>query len=134
MITLAILKDELVDGQRRAAGRKIRKIVIVGVDNYNVAIAEGADESHLAGKKFAGRLGQLSRFLPEWGIDPEHAKAVVNAAFARLTGEEVNGLSWEELDKRFSISERTTDSSGRLKLYGRLKEAGWKDDEKAEAA
>ena len=54
MITLATLKDEMVEGKRRAAGRQIRKIIAICLDNYNIVLAEGIDPAKLVGRRFVG--------------------------------------------------------------------------------
>ncbi len=54
--------------------------------------------------------------------------------FARFSGEQVSGLSWQDLDKRFAVPARMPDSSGVLAFYEALKDKGWKDVDKAEAA
>lgn len=133
MITLATLQDEMVDGQRRAAGKKIRKIVIIGLDNYNVVIAEGSDPANPVGKKFFANLDQLSRGLADYGLDIEFARKQMLVFFKKYAGEEpVGDLTWLEMDKRFQVGKRCTDSTGRLQIYPDLKERGWADgDEEA---
>ncbi|MHA2279706.1 MAG: hypothetical protein ACXAC5_02265 [Promethearchaeota archaeon] len=134
MITLATLSDEQVDGQRRAKGRKIRKIVAICLDNYNLVLAEGVDPDNLVGKQFFGRLEHLGQALPEYGLDPEHARRQMIDFFARFSGEQVGDLSWVELNARFQVSKRRRDASAILLLYDALKERGWKDKGVKEAA
>lgn len=129
MIILATLKDEVVDGRGRAAGKRIRKIVVIGLDNYNVVIAEGSDPANPVGKRFFAKLTHLSNGLVEYGLDTEHARKQMIAFFKRYSGEESLGdLSWAEMDERFKVGRRCTDSSGKLQFYVNLKKRGWTDD------
>lgn len=134
MITLATLKDEMIEGQRRAAGKQIRRIVIIGLDNYNILIAEGSDPANPVGKQFYAKLVHLAKGLAEYGLE-ECARKKMLAFFERYSGAPVGDLSWAEMDKRFEVGKRCTDSSGKLRLYSDLKARGWKDDdEKASEA
>lgn len=129
MIILATLQDGMVDGQRRAAGKRIRKIVIIGLDNYNIVIAEGSDPATPVGKKFFCKLVHLEGCLMvEYPELVEIARKGMLAFFERHTETPVENLSWAEMDQRFKPGERIDDSSGKLKLYFALKEKGWKDD------
>lgn len=112
MITLATLQDEMVEGQRRAAGKMIRKIVIIGLDNYNIVIAEGSDPENPVGKKFFGRLTHLADGLAEYGLDVEYARKQILAFF-----KEQDDLTWAEIDEKFHVGKRCNDSSGKLQLY-----------------
>ncbi len=140
MITLTTLTDEMVDGQGRAAGRKLRRIVAICLDNFNVVLAEGSSPTKLTGKRFFGKLTHLGNGVKEYGLDAEHARTQMIDFFTRFSGEQVGDLSWAELDEKFHIAERRKDSSAILVLYDKLKKGGWEDDgaaskeEKAEAS
>ena len=73
MITLATLQDKMVDGQRRAAGRQIRRIRAICCDNYNIVLAEGSNPTALVGKQFFGKLAHLGPFV-EGEFDGNHAR------------------------------------------------------------
>ncbi len=128
MITLATLKDEMVEGRCRAAGKKIRKLVIIALDNYNILIAEGSDPANPVGKHFYCKLAHMAKGLAEYGLEACARKKML-AFFERYSGESLGDLSWAEMDKRFEVGKRCTDSTGRLQLYPDLKAKGWKDDE-----
>lgn len=128
MITLAILKDKTVDGQNKAKGRKIRKVTALTVDNYNIALSESTGTSPLMGRKYTPNFVQMVPCLKEFDIDPDHARCEVIKAFEKLSGEKVGDISWEEIDEKFSVSKRRTDSTGILVLSDTLKKAGWENE------
>lgn len=128
MITLATLRDEMVEGQRRAAGKQIRRLVIICLDNYNLVIAEGSDPANPQGKHFFGNLTHLAIGLTaDYAELVEIARKGILDFFEKYSGETVGDLSWAEMDKRFEVGKRTKDSSGKLKLYPDLRERGWSD-------
>jgi hypothetical protein len=129
MITMAILKDEVVDGQRRAKGKKIRKIVAICIDNYNIMIAEGIDPSKLVGKKFYGKMVHLGDGIAEYGgLDEEYARTQMIDFFERFSGNPVDQtLDWEGMSAEFKVFKRRPDASAILLAYDQLKEKGWKD-------
>lgn len=129
MITLATLSDKQVDGQRRAKGKKIRRIVAICLDNYNIVLAEGANPDNLVGKQFFGRLEHLAEALAGYGLDQEHARRQMIGFFTEFSEEEVDNLSWAQMNERFEVSKRRMDSSAILLLYDALKKKGWKDRE-----
>jgi hypothetical protein len=130
MITLATLQDEMVDGQRRAAGRQIRKIVAICCDNYNLVRAEGTDPARLVGKQFFGKLAHLGPFVES---DFDDARRQMIDFFRRFSGEQVGDLTWAEIDKQFDVPKRRSVSSAVLLLYDALKEKGWKDTKEKES-
>lgn len=123
MITLATLQDEMVEGQRSAAGKMLRKIVIIGLDAYNISIAEGSNPANAVGKKFFGKLTHLADGLAEYGLDAEYARKQMLAFF-----KEQDDLTWAEIDEKFHVGKRCNDSTGKLQLYADL----YKKDECAE--
>ena len=125
MITLATLKDETVDGQRRAKGKKLRRLTAVCLDNYNILLAEGADPAKLSGQRFFGTLVHLANGLKEYGLDVEHARLQMLEFFKRYLGDQVGDLTWAQMDECFI--KRSADTSGRLALYEELKNRGWKE-------
>ena len=129
MIVIATLKDEMVDGQRRASGRKIRKMVAICVDSFNLVLAEGSDPEKLVGQKFVHNLVLLARIIEEYGLDVEYARRQMIAFFQDFCGDPVGDLSWSEMDARFKVSKRRTDASGILVLHDQLKGKGRRDKE-----
>jgi hypothetical protein len=135
MIILATLTDEMVEGQRKAAGKQIRKITAVCLDNYNIVLAEGADPTKLSGKKFACKLTHLAKSIETYGCDVENARIQMIDFFKRYTGKPVDSeMTWAEMDEQFHLSKRSNDSSGKLAAYNELKEKGWKDEKATVAA
>lgn len=131
MIILAILADTEVPGQRRAKGKMIRQRVALGVYKYGLAIAT-ANGSTWVGQKYPHKLAALSSLFPEFGIDPEHARTMIQSALVTTFNRELDHeLSFEELDKMFEITKRIDDSSGALVLYQEMKKLG-KEEEKGE--
>lgn len=135
MIVLATLKDEMVAGLRRAAGKQIRKIIIVGLDNYNIVIAEGSDPANPVGKKFFGKLTHLGACLAaEYAELTEIARQGVLAFFEGSTQTTVGkGMTWAEMDDHFNPGKRCSDSSGKLQLYVDLRQGDADDDNDSEA-
>ena len=127
MITLAILSDKQVPGQRRAAGKIIRKIIAICVDNFNYVLAEGSDPAKLVGKKFVGNAVHLASTIEQYGLDVEYARKQMLEFWKRFSGAEVGNLSWAEMGEKFEMSKRRTDSSAVFILYDELKEKGWTD-------
>jgi len=126
MIHLLTLCDEPITVSRgRYTGRTSRCRVLIGVDFYNIVLAEGAGEEP-PGKRFVSTLTQFAKMLEEWtDIDREVVRQQLSTLLCRLFGgEQTDRLTWGEMDKRFLISQREKGSSGRLSLYRRLKEAG----------
>ena len=133
MITIATLADEMVEGQRRAKGRKIRKIVAVCVDNFNILVADGSDPDSLFGRKFVGKLAHLAHCLKDYGFeDVDYARKKLIEFFEKFSGVALGDLSWEELDKKFSVPKRRSDASGILELYDALRAKGCGDSDESE--
>lgn len=128
MITLATISDQMRDGERRAAGRKVRHVIAVCVDNYNIVLAEKTGDNPLQGRKYFHNLTGMAKLLREFGCDDEEILHGLRKGLARLDSA-AKKMSIEEMDQHFRISERTDDSSGKLSLYNRLKKAGFTDDE-----
>lgn len=134
MIILTTLKDALVDGTYKASGKKIRQVVVLAVDRFNIVLATSSGESPVTGRRYFAKLDHFRKYLPEYQLDDAECLKRINEVFARFSGEQVSGLSWQELDKRFAVPARLSNSSGVLAFYEALKEKGWKDVDKAEAA
>lgn len=125
MITLATLKDEMVDGQRRALGKKVRRITAICLDSYNVVLAEGVDPTKLTCQRFYGSLIHLANGLKKYGLDVEHARLQMLEFLKRYLGDQVGDLTWAQMEECFSVTKRLTD--GRMALYEELKNRGWKE-------
>jgi hypothetical protein len=136
VITIATLSDEMIEGQRRAKGRKIRKIVAICVDNYNIMVADGSDPEKLVGRGFVGKLAHLPNCLKDYGFDDvDFARKQLIQFFEQFTGSSVDDLTWKQMDVQFKVPKRRNDSSGILELYDVLKQRGWTEaGEVAEAA
>lgn len=130
MVPLLTLRDEMrLSKTGRTAGSKTRCHTLIGIDNYNVVLAEGAADVP-QGKKFYGNFALLGKTLTEWdGVDEAVARKEMEVRLCEVFGGEPSGMSWKEMDVAFKIPERETDSSGRLTLFRRLKEAGLEGDD-----
>jgi len=123
MITLATLSDQMVEGKRRAAGRQLRKIEAICIDNYNIVLAEGSDPAKLIGQKFFANFTHLAEYLE---TPDDEIRQKMSKFFAEFYEQPYEDLTWMEMDKRFKVSEREKDGA-KLSLYLKLKEQGRED-------
>lgn len=131
MIILAVIQDKVVDGKKKAAGRKLRRRVALGVYRFGWAIATSTgDKGVFTGQTFPSKLAWAARDIPEFceGVSPEDFRAMMQKALCTAFDREVEGdLTLEELDAEFGTTERTADSSGELLLYKKMREKWVKD-------
>jgi len=130
---MVVLQDEVVKGQRRAAGKNIRRKTAICLDNYNIVLAIGTGdvgaEPIMMGKKFVGRLAHLPRILAEFGLNEKSARDQMFDFLSGIATPPTKKLGWKGMDKHFEIPQRTDDSTGRLAWYDKLKQAGLMDSE-----
>lgn len=124
MIEIATILDETRAGQRRAAGRMIRRKILIAVDRFNIVLAESTDDGNPIGRKFMPRLASLAQILPEFGVDLQKAEKALSDGFEQLFGDPIKQTTLAGLDEQFKVSKRTDNSTGELLLYRHLKEMG----------
>ena len=140
MIILATLVDEQRDGQRRAAGKKIHYRALLGVDLYNIVLAESTSPTQIVGKKFVSKLAFLPPIFEEFAINNDSARIAIAAVLSAVYEQDVSSWTFKKMDKQLGISKRVKDSTGQLELYHLLKQRGFteegteKEDEAVEGA
>lgn len=127
MIIFATIIDEERDSKRGPA-RKVRYRMGLGVDNYNVIIAETTGEKW-GGRLFYGSLAQVSRALIANDYPEDVALQATRKGLQRIAEMDLSQMSWEEMDVALEVSKRKKDASGLLILKETLKEAGYTDDQ-----
>ena len=132
MIILATLKDEVVEGQSRAAGKQLRQRVVFSVDHYNLVLAVASGSSPLMGKYFTPKLRMMEPVFADNGLDIKAVTIQIREVLCKLFGAEDKGQTLAEMDEEFALSSRTADSTGDLVLYRTLKEKGWNGGEDSE--
>lgn len=129
MVIVSVLKDELREGKRKAKGREVHAQTVFGVDNYNLVIGFRIGNSPIVGKAFFGKLETLGKRLPEFEIDPDEARGIIQRDLCKIFGRKFdNDLTFEGIGSIFKLSKLRDDSSGILSIYGKLKAAGLDSD------
>jgi len=120
MIHLALIKDELVDGQRRAAGKKIRHCSVLAVDRYNVVLANSIGSAPMQGKFF---LANFQHLLNEMSSeDIEVVTPQLQEYFGNLYKCDLSNLTIEEMNSKLNLSQRN--KTGAMELYLAIKSQG----------
>lgn len=120
MIIICTLKEMVVEGKKKAKGRKLRLKYLLAFDRYNVvyAIQRG---SVLIGEKYYPNIEFLASYLIKQGYDPKELRSTINKGFNDIFSTNFKPRTFKDIDKTFNVSERRQDSSGILTIYDRLK-------------
>lgn len=126
MIILAIIQDKVVDGKKKAIGRKIRKRVAIGIHRYGLAVATSTgDKGVFVGQTFPAKLEWATRTLSDNCKDVSHEdfRAMMQQALCKAFERKVEGdLTLKQLDTEFGITKRIPGSGGELLLYKKLRD------------
>jgi len=125
MIIIAVIEDKVVEGQRQAAGKMLRKRVAIAAYPHGLAIATVMGESDVfIGQKYPHKLSAFPSFIAEYSdMTVEDFRRMAQTglctAFERKLDKD---LTLEELDVEFAMTKRTPNSTGELQLYRTLQE------------
>jgi len=120
MILICTLKEEKVDGKRRAKGKKLFIKHVLAFDRYNVVLAIQRG-STIQGDKYFADISQLFRYLSDQNFDTEKIKSIISKNMNRIFGTNFKPRTFEDIDKKFEIGKRRAGSGGDLTIYHRLK-------------
>ena len=122
MIILAVVKDEKRKATRgRGRGNDIHYKVGIGVDNYNIMIADTTSDVWV-GRKFNSNFSSLWKWLPDFDVDQDKAKEALKESLSAIFDEKLpKKMTIAEIDKKFAISKRREDSTGILRIFDALK-------------
>ena len=124
MIVFGNVLDKVVDGQRRAKGKKMRHRVVLGIDNYNVVLLKSSGNNPLASQSFGPSLQFFVKRLPAKTDETVVATNIAKALSQYMPDVDISKVkTLADCDRLFSIPQRAKNSSGCLAFYSQLKSA-----------
>ena len=116
MIELVTIKDELIEGQRKAAGRQLHSREVIAIDRHNVLIATSKGGSPLIGTMFHANFTQIAKRIESSNI--ESATLALRKYFETLFDCDLSGQSIAEMEQTLKLGSRTM---GVLDLFTKIK-------------
>jgi len=105
MRIISVLKDEMVEGQRKAQGRKVHKKVVFAADNYNLILGQTSGNAPMQGYGYFASLQHLASRLHELDVDKEEARQVIQRDLFKIFGKKIKKpLTFEEMNEMFDMS------------------------------
>lgn len=131
MIIIAVIQDELVEGQRKAKGRQIRKRVAIGAYRYGWSVATSTGNAGVfIGQIFPAKLEWMARSIPEYcdNVSSEDFRGMMQKSLCVACERVIEGnLTLGQLDDEFSTTKRAPGSTGELLLYKQMRDRWARD-------